>query len=169
MPREIPLTRGYVAIVDDADFEWLSQWKWCCKNGYAGRSDRHGNAIRSIFMHREILGLVARKTYADHINGNPLDNRRENLRVATPQQNQLNRRGNRNSTSRFRGVTYRQSLRKWAVTICLGRHLRSATYSPDLYLGIFACEEEAARVYDAKARELFGEFAFLNFPDEQPA
>lgn len=82
--KEIPLTQGYVTLVDDADYEWLSRWKWHYHGGYAERGD-------GVLMHREITDCPAGKE-VDHINHDPLDNRRENLRVVTRWQNMLNRR-----------------------------------------------------------------------------
>ena len=88
MSRKIPLTRGKVALVDDADYEWLSQWNWyahCAgKNWYAARKRQHadGPGPNLIWMHRAILG-VSSSLQADHISGDGLDNRRINLRLAT--------------------------------------------------------------------------------------
>ncbi|MDY0356607.1 MAG: HNH endonuclease [Sedimentisphaerales bacterium] len=154
--RYIPLTRGKFAIVDAADYEWLSKYKWLAtgneKRGfYAGR--RVGQGM--LLMHRAIMqpppGMVV-----DHISGNGLDQRRANLRVCSQRHNSHNRRPSRWTSSRFKGVYFCRATGKWVATI--GFEGRS------IHLGSFDDEVEAARVYDRKARELFGEYAYLNFP-----
>ena len=153
--RYIPLTRGLYAIVDAADYEWLSKHKWCArcdvdgKRFYACRND-HG---RVVLMHREIMkpgpGLVV-----DHLNHQTLNNRRGNLHICTPLQNSKNSR-RRIGKSGYIGVYRRGD--KW-----------SACYThagQDYYLGLFDTPEEAARARDAKAIELGGPYVQLNFPE----
>lgn len=162
MTREIPLTQGYVALVDDADYEWLSQWKWhVAKNKshatpYAHRAivGTHG---KKLLMARAILDAPA-GLCVDHINGNTLDNRRCNLRLATVSQNTANRHAVRPSSSPFTGVSWNKQRSMWKAQI---EHMGKGQY-----LGLFADEEDAARAYDAAARLHFGEFAKLNFPQE---
>ena len=158
--RYILLTRGRFAIVDAADYESLAQYNWYALGSertgfYAAR--RAGSHLR--LMHRVLMnppeGMVV-----DHINGNPCDNRRSNLRICTPEQNAYNRRMHRNTSSRFKGVSFHRSSGKWIASICCGGKW--------MYLGSFDDEIEAAKAYDRKARELFGEFAYLNFPDVLP-
>jgi len=150
--REIPLTKGLVALVDDEDFEWLSQWKWLADGGerngvYAMRVDRQSR----VYMHRLILqpalGLVG-----DHINGHTLDNRRSNLRSCTPRENKINsvRRGR----LPFRGI--RSHHKRWKAIIKVDGN--------DIYLGTFSSPEAAALAYDTAATQYFGEYAVLNFP-----
>ncbi len=157
--KEIHLNKGRVAIVDDEDFEWLSAWNWSsrvCKNGtiYACRWISVGGKEPHIHMHREIMkcpdGLLV-----DHKDRDGLNNRRENLRIATKSQNNANNAGKRShSTNAFKGVA--RFRKKWRAVIRF-QGVRK-------YLGYFKREEDAARAYDAKARELFGEFASTNFP-----
>lgn len=98
--KKIPLTQGQVALVDDADYEWVSQWRWyahwsrCTKSFYAERTIRFANGKQTtIGMHRALLGLEpGDKRQADHINHDTLDHRRENLRIVTSQQNRFNQR-----------------------------------------------------------------------------
>jgi hypothetical protein len=150
--REIPLTHGEVALVDDEDFEWLSKFSWRVVDD--PRNNTLYAAASPITMHRIILGSDgAEASLVDHENGNGLDNRRENLRMATASQNQGNRRLNRNSTSGYKGVSRRNG--RWTARIKMkGR---------STYLGTWDTPEEAAEAYDSKAREYFGEFAHVNF------
>jgi hypothetical protein len=153
--RYIPLTRGKFAIVDAEDYEWLSRYKWYTSGGselYAKRKMRG----KTIFMHREIM-QVPQGMVVDHINRNRWDNRRSNLRVCTQGQNTRNRRSF-GGKSRFKGVHWHAQTRKWVAAICLNRK--------KTYIGQFRDEREAALAYDRKAAELFGPFAYLNFPDE---
>ena len=94
----------------------------------------------------------------DHINGNRLDNRKENLRLVTPQQNNMNRKPLKNSTSKYKGVFWDKNRNKWLVLIMIGDKSR--------YLGRYQDEREAALAYDKAAKKLFGEYAYLNFPKE---
>src|SRR3972149_1771950 len=113
--REITLTRGYVALVDDDDFSSLSTFKWFAKQNrdlavYAARSV----GSRTIWMHRIIMDAPT-GILVDHINGNGLDNRRSNLRLATHRENCQNRRQRRDSASRFKGVTFQNG--HWRMSI----------------------------------------------------
>ena len=156
--KEIPLTQGKVALVDDGDFEWLSKFKWhALKRGnvfYAGRSSPRDNGKkRMIIMHREILGLKPGDPGVDHRDGNGLNNRRENLRRATKSQNAMNQQKTR-GTSRFKGVRWHKDCKKWTAEIKFDGKKK--------HLGLFNTEEEAAKAYNRKAEELFGEYANLN-------
>jgi len=154
--KQIPLGNGVYAYVDAADYEWLSQWTWRLHAGYAGRWEKR----KMVLMHREIMQPPKGKM-VDHVNGNKLDNTRANLRVCTRPENARNTRKQHSASSRFRGVTYYKAMGKWRARIGFeGRYI---------HLGFFTDEAEAARAYDRKAVELFGEFARLNFPEEWPA
>jgi len=152
----IPLTQRKFAIADADDYQRLAKHKWHCRkaknNFYAfRRKDRN-----KVAMHREIL-KAPKGMVVDHIDGNGLNNRKSNLRLCTASQNARNRRPNRVSSSKYKGVSLHKRDKKWDVQIiCNGKRTR---------IGRFDNEIEAALAYDRKAEELFGEFAYLNFPE----
>ena len=167
--KEIVLTRGYRALVDDEDFEWLTSWSWCAlsatykgevQNVYACRKE----GSRRLYMHREILDAKTGLD-VDHINGIGLDNRRSNLRVATRSQNQ------HNSTrligpSGYMGVSYLDPANpKYARYAERPYKAKIQLQGRAVHIGYFATAEDAAMARDVKALELMGEFARLNFPD----
>lgn len=155
MPKEIPLTRGKIAIVDDEDYEWLSQYKWCYQTrGYACRRI-HGTG-KLISMHKEIMD-VPENMEIDHENRNKLDNRRSNLRVSTHTENNYNKSIQSNNTSGYKGVSPHID-GKWRATIRYGGKYR--------HLGLFSNPTDAAVVYDKEALIHHGEFAYTNFPRE---
>jgi len=153
--RLIPLGDGFYAYVAAADYDWLSRHTWHLHGGYATRSQ----GDKSILMHREIMqapeGMVV-----DHFDGNKTNNCRLNLRVCTPGENRRNQRKRHGSCSKFKGVLYDKRRHKWFA--------RCRVDGQIYWLGYFEDEAEAARAYDRKAVELFGEFARLNFPKEWP-
>src|SRR5829696_658084 len=157
----IPLTLGLVALVDAADYEWLCRYRWMAidrkdgKGFYACRREKDASGTRIVYMHREILGTKPGMD-TDHANGNGLDNRRQNLREATPAENGRNCRS-REGTSRYKGVCWHEAGGKWMAQI------RGAE-GTKLYLGSFVREEDAARAYDEAARRLHGGFGRFNFP-----
>jgi len=155
--KQIKLTQGKFAIVDDDDYEWINRWKWYLKNsGYAVRSliaiEDGVKRSFTIGMHREI-NRTPKGLMTDHINGEKLDNRKQNLRNATPGQNQRNKPMLRNNKSGYRGVHTTKP--KWIARIRLN--------GKDIYLGNFENEVDAAEVYDIAAYHLHGEFASFNF------
>jgi hypothetical protein len=163
--REIPLTQGKVAIVDDDDYERLAKYKWCTYRSETGtwyvvRGEMSTRGYRHVRMHRAVLNAKPGE-HCDHINGNGLDNRKSNLRIATNQQNSWNRRKPINGIARYKGVRAKQSNGKWTAQITIGGHHR--------YIGTFPTQEEAARAYDKAAMAVFGEYAKLNFPHSKGA
>jgi len=149
--------QGKFAIVDDVDYEHLVKIKWYANlDGYAVKRSRWSS--ESALMHRYLMGTPD-GLQVDHINGDRLDNRRCNLRLCNTAQNNRNMRpGARKGSSRFKGVHWCTTRRKWCAMI-KDDHRR---YN----LGRFSSEIEAARAYDRKASELFGEFFRPNFPEE---
>ena len=158
----VPLTQNKVAVIDDEDFVKVSAHQWhATSSGYAGtRLWLDGRCIEML-LHRFILSAQPGCS-VDHINGDRLDCRRANLRLATNTQNARNQRKCLSkTTSRFKGVAWHAKARKWQVGICIAgkRH----------HLGLFSNEITAAQVYDTSARKFFGEFARLNFGNDTGA
>jgi hypothetical protein len=160
--REIPLKGGQTALVDDEDYEPLSQYRWQAHQSnsdvYAARTSEVGGKRRTVWMHRLIMGAPPDKR-VDHLNHNTLDNRRSNLRVVSGRENSYNRRKLKRSTSVYKGVYKRIGDSEWRA------ELRGGSPPKHYYLGSFPSEEQAARAYDEKAREVYGEHAALNFPE----
>jgi len=155
---------GRVALVDDADYDLVMQYRWNVLEGapqpgrhpigpYAMTGWREGGRDRTLLMHTLITGWPM----TDHEGHNGLNNQRSNLRPATPSQNQQNKRARISGSSRYKGLCWLPKKRKWLVTIVLNGRCRR--------LGEFVSELEAAYAYDQAARELFGEFAYTNFQD----
>ena len=160
--KEIALTKGFVTIVDEADYDWLNQWKWCAHSqGYAIRTQnigyKNGKQInKTISMHRVIMEAPDDMD-VDHINGDVRDNRRCNLRVCTTSEN-LRNKISKVGFSKYKGVGLHGYRKKWRSYITVdNKHIS---------LGYFASEREAAEAYNEAAKKYFGEFAKLNFIGE---
>lgn len=173
MSKKIKLTQGKFAIVDDADFDWLSKWSWhvikqVFKNRtmyYAVRGSKElgkrGKKI-PVRMHRVIMSSPEERT-VDHKNGNTLDNRRNNLRVCTRSENLRNSKKNKIlAKSKYKGVICYTN--KYKDSRYHGISARIYVNGKTIHLGIFKTEKIAAKAYDQAALKYFGEFACLNFP-----
>lgn len=157
--KQVQLSRGEMATVDDEDHPLVAQYKWHAnKKGYAVGSIPTGRrGARHVLMHRLILG-AQRGEQVDHVDGKPLNNTRANLRIATHSENCRNSIGKAsNRASQFKGLNWDRKLAKWRVYI--GASGRS------IYVGIYADELQAALAYDQAARQHHGDYACLNFPD----
>jgi hypothetical protein len=158
--KKVKLPDGKVVLVDDEDFEWITHWKW-----HSRVSGKHVCAVRVVYvdgrkagkytvlMHRVIMGAPENMA-VDHINGDPLDNRKSNLRVCTAYENSLNRRVGVNNTSGYKGVHLHTKLKRWTARI--------GANGKRLHLGLFDTPEEAAKAYNLAAVQHHGKFAKLN-------
>jgi hypothetical protein len=154
-------------IIDQEDEPLFDQTTWTASDNGSGRiyvcrTIWHGKGKKQdkVYWHTLITNPPSGKI-VDHINGNSLDNRKLNLRAVTWKQNSMNRAANRThkgrpTTSPYKGVSWDKRRNRWVSSI-------GHNYKP-IPLGYFRMAEDAARVYDAKAKELFGEFAYQNFP-----
>lgn len=152
--REMSLSRGLVALVDAADYEWLSQWKWsavrCSGRFYACRVKTVSGKQTMLLMHRVLLdapkGLVV-----DHINGDTVDNRRGNIRLCTQKDNAQNVRRHKDKVSKGpKGVELRPGRNRWVAT------------HRGVYIGSFLTEQDASAAYDAAALAYSPEFCRPN-------
>jgi hypothetical protein len=160
--KEIPLTQGQIALIDDEDWELISQYRWHAGwlgGAFYAKSNVNYTATdgrrrqKTLMMHRLIMGGGDGSLQVDHRNGDTLDNRRSNLRWATRSQQRQNSVTPRSSSVRFKGVTSRPD-GKWRARITVSGKVR--------HLGLFDTKQDAALAYNQKASELFGEFARLN-------
>ncbi len=156
MATIIPVGKLHLAIVDDEDLNYLSQWEWkISSGGYAVSTQREADGkLKNIFMHR-IVNKTPERLLCDHINGNRLDNRKCNLRAATPAQNAKNLHGAWGKIE-YKGVTKLTNTRRYRATIRVN--------GETINLGWFRTPYEAAIAYNTVAEKLHGEFASLN-PD----
>lgn len=164
--KQIELTQGQVAIIDDEDYaritnmgKWYAAYDPIMKSFYAVRQIRKPNGKQTIRMHRVVTNAPINKE-VDHINHNTLDNRVCNLRICTSSQNGMNRKPSQSKTSRYKGVSLDKQKRKNKIY----SYWRAQIYKngKQIRLGYFKSETEAAKTYNKKAKELFGEFALLN-------
>lgn len=156
--RYIPLTQGRFAIVDAEDYEELAKRKWFFlaqgKTGYAG--SHRSRCKKKVWMHRLIM-KAPKGLYVDHIDGNGLNNRKSNLRLCTATENSQNRGPRANCYSRYKGVSWHKTNKRWNPRIVAG----GKRYN----LGAFKNETDAAIAYDRRAEILHAAFAYLNFPE----
>jgi hypothetical protein len=148
MSKQIPLTQGKFAIVDDEDYDRISEYKW---HLFSGRYAATRIGLQKITMHRLVL-LTSLEI--DHIDGNGLNNQRENLRACSHSENMKNRVRHKNNTNEYKGIE-KTGRNSWRAVI--------VSNSQKTILGVFHTPEDAARAYDVAAREKFGIFAKTNF------
>lgn len=159
MAKEIKLTKGLVAIVDDVVFEWLSQYKWYANKTrnatYARREEIIDGMRVKKYMHREVLGIGKNKVFVvDHIDGNTLNNQKDNLRAVSHRQNLRNQQLQSNTSSKFKGVCFVKASGKWIAGIKINYRR--------INLGTYSSEEEAAFAYNEAAIKYHGQYARLN-------
>jgi hypothetical protein len=157
MTKKIFFKNGKYTLVDDSDYDDLSGYCWyLLSSGYVARQTPWVNKNRTIvLMHRQIMnpkpGMIV-----DHIDRNPLNNTKSNLRVCSQTQNHGNRVKQINNKSGYKGVCFCKAKQTWMAQICIKRKV--------INLGYFNNPVEGAIAYDKAALELFGEFALINFP-----
>ena len=158
--KQIPLVnnRG-VALIDDEDYDLVSKYKWyLLKKPTKMYAVSHRKDRTILKMHRLVMG-EPKGMDIDHRFGTGLDNQKSNLRVCTRSQNNMNRgKISKATSSKYKGVCWSENEQKWLSLIKIkGKRI---------YIGSFVSEVKAAKAYDKKARELFGEFAKPNFAKE---
>ena len=153
MYKKILITRGQIVIVDEQDYQELSQYKWYLIDGFAARTIKKENKRTTIYMHRVIMDApIGISVY--HINHNKLDNQRENLRLVKGSA-RMHRRPSVKHSSKYRGVYWCKDKRKWIAEI--------KVYKKQIRLGRFEVEKDAAVAYDEAARKYYGSLARTNF------
>lgn len=159
--KTLKSSNGFDILVDDEDFESLSVYSWFAearkgKVVTVKRSTRVNNKKVGIYLHRHITN-APRGMFVDHINRNPLDNRKANLRVVQEGENQKNRgpdNRTKKKSSQFRGVSWNKKDKRWIASIRVNKK--------NIHLGCFTDETLAAEIYNKAATIHFGEFAYLN-------
>jgi len=153
----IQLTKGYATIVDYADLDLL-RWKWKASGKYvrAARNVSIKGKWHTILMHRAIVERMIGRTldgseHVDHIDGNPLNNSRSNLRIVTNTQNAWNQHASKSNTSGYKGVCWHKRQQKWVAQICVNRRV--------IHLGTFETPEQGHKAYCEAAKQYFGEYA----------
>src|SRR6478609_1112312 len=145
---QIELTQGYFATIDDEDYDLVNQHLWCLKVGrntnYAKTNIVVDGKRRTLLMHQLIMNTSGRENPVDHVNRNGLDNRKNNLRKATCQQNKRNSVKDHNSHSSYKGVSYRKETNKFRARITINRKT--------INIGNFINEIYAAKSYDEAAK-----------------
>ena len=154
--KKIILNNGETTLVDDNDFDYLNKWVWHVNiKGYVERSTwaRGKGRTTTIRMQRVIMNPPA-NLQVDHINGNKLDNRQSNLRLATNSQNQANTNKRRDNTSGYKGITFYPRNNKWGARLQVNGIRK--------WLGLFDDIQEAKNIYNKAIRQYFGEYAKEN-------
>lgn len=161
---------GKSALVSDEDFDRTKQYSWTLtKSGYVTRSYKSETKWIRQEMQRFILDVYDSNVFVDHINHNPLDNSRENIRLSDRRGNARNQRkvthvrGNKPS-SQFKGVSWNKERNRWAVRCYATIAVDGKEISKNILIGYFRDELEAAAAYDTAAIQYHGEFAYTNFP-----
>jgi len=149
--KYIKTSKGHRVTVSDIDYDYLSLVKWYFDGRYV-RNNKLG-LLHRVVLSRAIDRNIPKGFETDHINGNPSDNRRENLRLATISENHMNS-GKRIGKSGFKGVRKQTGRNSWQANITFNQK--------KIFIGTFSTPQAAALAYNKKAKELYGEYAYLN-------
>lgn len=155
--KTIIINTGKQTLLDDDTYNYANQWKWYEVSGYARREYRIFNKTYRVALHHVVLGIVGEATgtlEVDHVNGNRLDNRKENLRIVHKAENQRNAGLRSDNTSGYKGVTLDKQTGHWKAQ-CYRRNKR-------IHIGSFNTAKEAALAYNKVASKEFGVYARLN-------
>lgn len=148
---ELALTRGYITHIDKQDRDRISMHSWYAAEVSPGRIVAQAHIKgKTTLLHRFLLDIIESKIEVDHIDGNPLNNARNNLRVCTHIENSQNRKKSANNSSGYAGVGFIPSRGKWRARITFNKK--------EIYLGYFDTKEQAAEVRKTVARSYRGEF-----------
>jgi hypothetical protein len=154
--KEIQLTKGYTALVDDADYDRLSKLTWCACT-YKDTDLVYAQTSidgKTVLMHRLVMGKVKGDPMVDHRDNNGLNNQKENLRNSNDHTNQFNQRPHKDGKSKFKGVSWRANRNRWVARIFAeGKKIHLGSFMPDE-------EEKAAKCYQDAACKYHGEFAY---------
>lgn len=157
MTAELTILHGHRILVDKEDLEKIIAITWHLdRNGYP-HSKRYVAGRRSTIRVHRLIVDVPKGYVCDHINGDKLDNRKSNLRICFQGQNSCNKKRQSNNTSGFIGVSWHSGAEKWMASVCIKKKT--------IYLGLFKSAEDAAVARDAAAKKMYGEFARLNFTE----
>lgn len=152
--KQIKLAQGKLVIVDDEKYEYVNQWTWSFSMGYAKRREKLGqNKFHTIQMHRVLMDCP-KNMQVDHIDGNGLNNQKNNLRICSPLQNMRNQKVRKNNSSGYRGVHWSIKHNKWIARIG-SNYMR-------IHLGCFDDKREAAEAFNNASKKYHGEFGRLN-------
>lgn len=161
--KQIELTKGFFALVDDEDFEYLNSVSWYAKCGdqtvYARRDKQKDNKKTKFWMHREILKLKDKSLTVDHIDGNGLNNQKSNLRICTISENSKNMSMHKDNKSGYKGVSFMKTHKLWIAQL-------TVNYKRVLF-SYHKTKEDAAKAYNEAAIKYHGKFAKLNYVEEQ--
>jgi hypothetical protein len=153
--------QGKYALVDDEDYEYLSRFRW-----FWGPTSTYATGYvtgdgRMSLMHKLVINVPA-GYFADHINGDRLDNRRSNLRVVTGSQNNWNMGASSRNQWGLRGVSYHKKAGKWEAYLGIGGNAKAGVRTRKIYLGLYTSPEAAGRAYNVAAIQFYGDYARLN-------
>jgi len=139
--KKIILSNNSVSLVDDEDYEKYGFLKWSCNKGYVFRTEVIEGRRKTVYLHRLITNAPD-DLEVDHINGDPSDNRKSNLRLCTHKQNMWN--------IKRKGVSYRKERKKWRARINVN--------NKEIFLGYFETKEQALKAYEDASSYHFGQY-----------